>query len=293
LGIAIPAGKEDITVIERVGEKYFIAQQTFSIQQLRRIGASNMKRPHSHTCYELYYLLQGERVYFMNGKVYIARKGDLMLVVPGDLHSTSSSQVEEVERILVNFAPEFLGEADRSILEQPPFRESALLHLPMKEQSEAERLLIGMVSECKEQQVYHETYVRQLLMELLIRLHRTGSFEESRAEFQHPMHQKVSEIASYIHEHYREALTLEQLSKQFYISPAYLSRVFLKLTGFHLSEYIRVVRVREAQTLLRLTKDKIQHIAEQVGFEHVSHFNKTFKTITGCSPLSYRKQHKA
>lgn len=278
---------------QRMEDKYYIGAHLFSIQQLRRTGYNTMPRPHSHTGYELYYLLQGERVYFMNGKVYGAKKGDLIVVRPGDLHSTSSSQVEEFERILVNFSADFLEESDQPILEQPPYQESALLHLPLKEQAELERLLMGMLAECREQQPFYEAYVRNQLHELLIRVHRTGSWQENISEFQHPMHQKVSEIASYIHEHFREPLTLEQLSGRFYISPAYLSRVFLKLTGFHLSEYIRVVRVREAQTMLRLTKDKIQTIAEKVGFEHVSHFNKTFKSITGCSPLQYRKQHRS
>lgn len=275
----------------RSSEKHFIGE-AFSIQQLRKLGFDKMARPHSHTCYELYYLLHGERVYFMNGNVYVARKGDLMLVMPGDLHSTSSSQVEEFERVLLHFSPEFLSGEDGSILEQAPFLESGMIHLPLKEQPELERLLLTMLAECQEHHNFYETFVRQLLTEFLIRVHRTALGADDMPQPRHPMHQKISEISAYIHEHYREPLTLEELSRQFYISPAYLSRVFLKLTGFHLSEYIRVVRVREAQNMLRNTREKIQLIAEQVGFEHVSHFNKTFKSITGSSPLHYRKQHR-
>lgn len=275
----------------RSSEKQFIGE-AFSIQQLRKLGFDKMARPHSHTCYELYYLLHGERVYFMNGNVYVARKGDVMLVMPGDLHSTSSSQVEEFERVLLHFSTDFLSEEDSRILREPPFLESALIHLPLKEQAELERLLLGMLTECQEHQHFYESFVRQLLTEFLIRVHRTALGAEDMPQPRHPMHQKVSEISAYIHEHYREPLTLEELSRLFFISPAYLSRVFLKLTGFHLSEYIRVVRVREAQNMLRNSREKIQQIAEQVGFEHVSHFNKTFKSITGSSPLHYRKQHR-
>lgn len=278
---------------ERTGEKYFIGGQEFSIQQMCKTGYDVMTRPHSHTTYEIYYLLQGERVYFMNGNVYTAQKGDLVLVVPGDLHSTASTQLEEFERILVHFTPEFLGPVDSEILNSPPFLQSALLHLPLKDQAEPERLLALMIAESRDQPHMHESYVRHLLAEFLIRVLRTSFTDEDKTSYSHPMHQKVSEIAAYIHDHYREPLTLEQLARQFFISPAYLSRVFLKLTGFHLSEYVRVVRVREAQKMLRLGKEKIHLIAEQVGFEHVSHFNKTFKNITGYSPLYYRKQHKS
>lgn len=276
---------------ERIGQKFTTHDQLFAIQQLQQTGYSIMPRPHVHTGFELYYLLQGERIYFINGKVYTAQKGDMVIVVPGDLHSTASSQVEHVERVLVHFDSEFIPQPDRQVLELPPFLQSTLLRVPLKEQAELENSLLYMLSECKEHQAFYESYTRQLLIGLLIRLHRIGSLTDNSTEPQHPMHQKVSEITAYIHDHCSEPITLEQLSANFYISPSYLSRVFLKLTGFHVSEYIRIIRVREAQKLLRTTTDKIQKIAEHVGFEHISHFNKTFRKVSGCSPLQYRKQH--
>ncbi|MDQ0886735.1 AraC family transcriptional regulator of arabinose operon [Paenibacillus sp. V4I9] len=276
---------------ERIGQKYTTNDQLFAIQQLQQTGYSIMPRPHVHTGFELYYLLQGERVYFINGKIFTAQKGDMVIVVPGDLHSTASSQVEHVERVLIQFDPRFIPQPERQVLELPPFLESTLLRVPLKEQDELENSLLYMLSECKEHQAFYESYIRQLLIGLLIRLHRIGSLADTSAESQHPMHQKVSEITAHIHTHFSEPITLEQLAGIFFISPSYLSRVFLKLTGFHLSEYIRIIRVREAQKLLRTTTAKIQQIAEHVGFEHISHFNKTFKKVSGCSPLQYRKQH--
>ncbi|MDQ0877401.1 AraC family transcriptional regulator of arabinose operon [Paenibacillus sp. V4I3] len=276
---------------ERIGQKYTTNDQLFAIQQLQQTGYSIMPRPHVHTGFELYYLLQGERVYFINGKIFTAQKGDTVIVVPGDLHSTASSQVEHVERVLIQFDPRFIPQPERQVLELPPFLESTLLRVPLKEQDELENSLLYMLTECKEHQAFYESYIRQLLIGLLIRLHRIGSLADNSAESQHPMHQKVSEITAHIHTHFSEPITLEQLAGIFFISPSYLSRVFLKLTGFHLSEYIRIIRVREAQKLLRTTTAKIQQIAEHVGFEHISHFNKTFKKVSGCSPLQYRKQH--
>ncbi|MFC0215802.1 AraC family transcriptional regulator [Paenibacillus chartarius] len=275
-----------------IDKKYIIDGASFAIQRMRRTGFSAMPRPHSHTFYELYYLLEGERVYFMNGNVYTAQQGDIVVVVPHDLHSTASSEVEQFERVLVHFTPEFLRESGKDILRMPPFQQSTLLRLPRKEQPEIERLLLQIVGECKEEQPLHDSYVRQLLLELLIRLHRLNAVSPVAPGSSHPMHQKVSEITSYIHSNYREPLTLELLARQFYISPAYLSRIFLKLTGFHISEYIRVVRIREAQKLLRTTRQKVHTVAEQVGFEHISHFNKTFKKVTGISPLHYRQENR-
>ena len=76
-------------------------------------------------------------------------------------------------------------------------------------------------------------------------------------------------------------ITINGLAGQFYISPSYLSRVFKKVTGFHLQEYIRHIRIREAKKRLRDTDEKILDIAADTGFKHISHFNKVFKEIVG------------
>ncbi|WP_245809841.1 helix-turn-helix transcriptional regulator [Cohnella massiliensis] len=75
-----------------------------------------------------------------------------------------------------------------------------------------------------------------------------------------------------------------------YISASYLSRIFYRFTGFHFREYVTVVRIREAQRLLAETQLQVQEVAGKMGFEHMSHFNRTFKRIAGITPLQYRKR---
>lgn len=277
---------------DQIEKKHTIHGSSFAIQRMRRYGFSSMPRPHSHSFYELYYLMEGERVYFMNGNVHVAQQGDLVIVVPHDLHSTASSQVEQFERVLIHFTPEFLGETSSDLLKLSPFRQSAVVRVPRKDQPEIERLLIQLVGECKDEQALYDAYTRHLLAGLLICLHRIDAVQPIPPQSSHPMHQKVSEISNDIQARFHEPLTLEKLAQQYYISPAYLSRIFLKLTGLHISEYIRVIRIREAQKLLRTSRQKVQDIAETVGFEHISHFNKIFKKVTGISPLHYRKDHR-
>lgn len=266
-----------------------VGDTDFSIQRLKRSGYSKMSRPHVHGFYELYYLLSGERVYFMNGNVYLVQKGDMVFVNPGDLHSTASSEILEFERVLIHFSPSFLLEAETRTPHPVLSRPSGPIRFSIKEQARIERLLNQMLAECTERQLDYETCVRAHLLELLVCLRRAEQLQQARQADAHPMHHKISEISSFIHDHYHEPITLESVAKTFFISPSYLSRVFVKLTGFHFREYIQVVRIREAEKRLKSTKDKVQSIAEQVGFDHIAHFNRIFKKMTGLSPLRYRK----
>ncbi|UUZ85242.1 AraC family transcriptional regulator [Paenibacillus sp. P26] len=223
--------------------------ERFTIQYMHRYGYSSMSNPHYHPVYEIYYLMKGERVYFMNGQVYTLQQGDIIVINPNDLHSTSSSEIPEFERILINFSSDFLAPAYTTEPCFLPFEPgSRLIRFPLKEREPVDKLFLDMLTECREQQEGYAAYVRALLSELLIRIRRhclQTTNETLRSE--HPMHQKVTEIASFLNLHYNESLTLEQVAGQFYISPSYLSRIFSKITGYHFREYIQVVRIKEAQ----------------------------------------------
>ncbi|UUZ79772.1 AraC family transcriptional regulator [Paenibacillus sp. P26] len=144
--------------------------------------------------------------------------------------------------------------------------------------------------ECKGGRLGFEAFVRASLTQLLVRIRRLALDQpDSQHPFTHPMQEKISEIVVYLNQHYAEEIKLRPIAQQFHISPYYLCRIFKKLTGFHFSEYVQAVRVKEAQRMLRDSRDKVVHIAQSVGFEHVSHFNATFKKVLGVTPLRYRK----
>ena len=267
--------------------KYEVDGGQLSIQHLQVQGQTVMPRPHSHHTGELYYLHDGERIYFVDDQVITLRKGELMLIPPGETHSTASST--GFARTLLNYdvrwlPPELAG--DELVPEGRRFR---LYQLSLKEQEETERLLHRMLEECRNGKAHHELSVRALFTELLILLLRAERQELPR-EAAHPLHDKVNEIAAYLASHFRQSLTLEDTARRFYISSSYLSRTFYRLTGFHFREYIIHLRIREAKRRLSSTRESIQEVAAAAGFEYLSHFNKTFKKETGQTPLQYRKQ---
>ncbi|MGY4690704.1 AraC family transcriptional regulator [Salibacterium sp. K-3] len=272
-------------------KKYVLENEAFFIQYMNLKGYFQMNNSHQHDCYEIFYLLEGERVYFINGREFTAQKGDMVIINPYDRHHTASSEAAGFKRILIYFKPEFIFPCDKgripSIL---PFTQgSQLLKFSAKEQYAIEQHIHKMYKECTEQWTGYEICVQSLMAQLLVHIHRHLTLrKQSSVEHTHPMFGKIKEVIEYLHQHYDEDITLEKTAKQFYISPSYLSRSFKRVTGVPFREYLLEKRIKEAQHLLRVKEEKIITVADTVGFSNISHFQTMFKKVVGMTPLQYR-----
>ena len=99
----------------------------------------------------------------------------------------------------------------------------------------------------------------------------------------------IHQSIQYISIHYAQRLTLEEMARRVYLSPAYFSRIFREETGETFSAYLNRVRIDRSRELLRHKELRLADIAQLVGFEDQSYFTKVFKRVTGISPLRYRE----
>ncbi len=91
----------------------------------------------------------------------------------------------------------------------------------------------------------------------------------------------------YIHEHYREKLTLSEIAEYLKISPGYLSSSFSRYMNQTVSDYIAEVKIEHAKELIDSGQYLIYEIADQLGFENAYYFSKVFKKVTGMAPKNY------
>jgi AraC-like DNA-binding protein len=282
---------------KRPGITQFVHREdTFLVDYAHRQKPYTMSVDHMHDSYEIYYLFSGQRKYFIRDRVYLIEKGDLVFIPKYDLHRTLNGGTPTHERMVLNFKESFLesffGKNTDLNLLSPFGKEIPTLKLNAEDRLFIEGLLHRMTKELKEQSPGYVVYLKALTIELLLFLMRSiDKYEMSVSTFDSPLHQKISEIANYIHDHYMQPLTLAHLSRQFYISTYYLCRVFKEISGFSFVEYLNHVRIKEAQRLLRETELKILHVSEQVGFESIAHFGRVFKHTAGLSPTRYRRVH--
>ncbi|WP_458122240.1 helix-turn-helix domain-containing protein [Paenibacillus sp. Z6-24] len=271
-------------------------QESVRIHYLRQVGYSAMPRYHSHVSYEIFYVQDGGRTYFINGTAVHAGKGDLVFICPTDLHRTVSTDELRCERILINFTEEFIREGGGLMFPLQELGRDPLYHLPLEEQTAVEECLQSLLEELQRQEAGYIEYSRCLLTGLLIRLYRVRRREQGQPAVptttMHPMEYKITEISRYINEHYAEPLTLQGMAELFYISPSYLCRIFPRITGFHFREYLQTIRLRAARQLLRDSTLSVALIAERTGYAHTANFSVTFKKLTGHTPSQYRMMNR-
>jgi AraC-like DNA-binding protein len=97
-------------------------------------------------------------------------------------------------------------------------------------------------------------------------------------------------VLNYINENLHENLTVKQLADFCHLNTDYFSRVFNENFGMRPNKYIQSKRIERAQLLLLSTNNSLKQIAEKVGLENLSYFNRIFKSHTGITPGVFREE---
>lgn len=90
-----------------------------------------------------------------------------------------------------------------------------------------------------------------------------------------------------------KVLTVKHLCENMSVTERTLMRHFKKALSLSPSQYILQIRIENSKRLLSLSQLSIEQIADHVGYNDLSNFNRAFKLITGITPASYRNQHRS
>jgi len=103
---------------------------------------------------------------------------------------------------------------------------------------------------------------------------------------------RLEEARDFLHAHLSETVSLACLAATIGMHPAYLARAFRKRYRCSVGEYVRRLRIAFACRELSATDIPVAQVAQAAGFFDQSHLTKTFKLITGMSPIAYRKLYR-
>ena len=102
------------------------------------------------------------------------------------------------------------------------------------------------------------------------------------------MDQRIQIVRSAVEQDCRRAWTINALAKLVNLSPSRLRHLFKAETGITPNQFLKEVRLAEAERLLRTSFLRVKEIMNRVGFLDESHFGHAFKRAYGMSPSKYR-----
>ncbi len=100
----------------------------------------------------------------------------------------------------------------------------------------------------------------------------------------------ITRAKQFVNDHCGDDLSLGQVAATVHMSSFYFCKMFKKTTGMNFTEFVARARTEKARNLLLNPNLRISEIAYEVGFQSLTHFNRTFKRIVGQSPTEYRDQ---
>lgn len=240
---------------------------------------------HMHQAFEILYLFEGERTFFINHRTLKIDAGNILIINSNVLHwAVNTTEVRNDGLLMYLYKQEdFFG---LDFLFQSDF---LYLNLDIAERVQVEESFLTIRSELEKEYRGYEMFVRGELLKLLVRVNRMAELKGTELpEHRNARDAQVSEIVQYLNQAFREPLTVQSIAENFLISSSYICRIFKEVTGYRLTEYINFLRVKEAKRKLLETGQKILDISLDCGFGSVAHFGRVFRKITGKSPREYR-----
>ena len=238
---------------------------------------------HWHSYYELELVVCGEGTHIVNGIKYHYRKGDVFLLMPSDYHEFHLDK--EGTNYLIEIPPSLFPKDIFDILYS--LSDNRITHFEDNEFEIIKNLFLLIENHYQKDGKIYSELTKSLLSTLLYlfveKITAVANTDIKKINY------RLKEIILYIQQNFRADITLDSISKKFFINREYLSSLFKAETGMNLSSYVRKLRLSYAAFLAKNTDMKSIDICENSGFNSVPSFLRNFKNEYKVSPLEMRK----
>lgn len=230
---------------------------------------------HFHDTYVIGVIEKGVEEFYWNGRTYIVRPGDLVLVNPGEVHTGRPTTNEGLAYRSLYPSPQWI--IDTILTDGDPLPE--FITPVIRGDPDASSFLRA-----------HAWIERgdlrgqDLMCEVLLRLcERYGA---SKLKSPRDNGQAVRNVIEYLLDHIDRNPSLDELSVLARWSPSYLVRAFRRYAGLPPHQFLLNLRIQKARQMLRNGWPPAQ-VALANGFYDQAHFTRHFRAITGLTPGRY------
>ena len=265
---------------------------------LNRADSSQMRVPwHWHEEVEFSYVRQGVLSVTIAGHACQYRQGEGFFLNANILHAMEPANPGETvlwDSHMVH--PVLLSGQYKSVFDKkylsPVLKNKRFELASFTGETENQQEILDLLQQVSavQEKPFSEFRTRNLFSEIWLRLLKEMEDLEYRASLPKPVSQeRIQIMMDYIHQHYGEKITLEQIAASAAVSKRECLRCFQSCIQKAPFAYLLDYRVQVAERLLRTTDLPITEIAMQTGFSGSAYFSKIFKELRHVSPSQYRK----
>lgn len=244
---------------------------------------------HYHDFNKIMILLSGNINYSIEGKDYLLKPYDIVLVNQGEIHRPSIMDSSPYERVIIYVSTKFLNtysDNDNDLkycFQRAKEEHSNVLRIPSLDKSKLFQVCQELEYSFTDNAYAKDLYQRILFLEFMIQLNRTAISNPINYLDAVIGNEKLLQIIDYINEHLTEDITIDTLSSHFYLSRYYLMHFFKEETGYTIGKYITEKRLLLAKNLVQ-NGSSLTQACYQCGFINYSSFFRAFKKAYNTMP---------
>ncbi len=252
---------------------------------------------HWHPEIELTFILNGEMVYQVNDQIYKLHTGQGLFCNTNALHTGHMLHEKDCEYLSVTFHPRMIYGFENSVIHrelvEPVLHNQALGSVVFEGREQWEKEILWDMEKIEKTEDGEDFPLR--IQELLLRIWRNlvmygcGRQTEQKALTQGRDLERIRKVLDFLHSHYAERITLEQVAEQMNLCRSESCRFFKKYMKQSVFDYLIDYRIQKSIAFLLNGEDSVTEIAMKVGFSSPAYFTKVFKEKMQCTPLNYRK----
>lgn len=231
-------------------------------------------------------MTEGKGKHFIDFETYEIKSFTAFLLTPGQVHSWELSA--DTKGFVLFFTPSFylMNRQDKK-LSDLPFISTGGIQLDSQKEKPLVLLLNEMVKENGLAEMGRDELLRSSLDILLIRMSRYHYAVESSSTPTVTM--QIRQLQSLIEKHFLTLKSASDYADKMNITPKHLNDVCKKALNKTVSDLIHERQFLEAKRLLAYTNTTIKLIADHLGFNDKSYFNRFFKKYMGIPPEQFRE----
>lgn len=164
----------------------------------------------------------------------------------------------------------------------------------VKDAAALDALLNRMHMELVYDEDYGNYFASAFLNEFILEFARQCSLLPAAAKEQaaeNAYEKSMAMIRDYVEYHFMHNISMQDLCDLLLVSPQHLCRIVKTCTGKRPTEYINMIRIEKAKSMLIGTDETVETVALWSGFENCNYFCKIFKRLAGMTPRQYRLRY--